>query len=143
MYGRQADNNLSAGVIIETATDQSGQQFKQNLEDRLNPNGVMPPHPAYKLAVTLTTIASPIGVSRDGTVSRYNVSLDSAYTLTRLKDGVVVNKGNVRHVGSYNNQPNLYFSTYIAERDAVKRGIVELSELYRQRIATFLTRHEN
>lgn len=137
MYGAKSQQKLAAGFIIETASDAKGQQFKADLEDRLNPEGI-PSHPTYKLNVSLGSVSYAMGVARDGTASRFNVILSSNYTLTRLADNKVVKVGNIQHVSSFNNQTNQYFSTYISEKDAVKRGITELSELYRQRIGTFL-----
>ena len=144
MYGDQPQASaLSAGIRISAPNDAIGEEFKHKLEDRLNPRGVVPPNPAYDLQVSLTYGASGIGVARDGTVSRYNVMLSSQYTLTRLADKHVVKTGNVQHVGSYNNLSNAYFSTYVSERDAIKRGVVELAELYRQRMAAILINYEN
>lgn len=138
MHGEDSRQAFSGGVLIETPNDRMGQQFRQDLEDRLNPNGVVPPRPAYKLSVTLNAAASAIGVARDGTVSRFNVTLGSSFQLKRIADGKVIKTGNVQHVSSYNNQVNQYYSTYISEKDAISRGITELAELYRQRIGLVL-----
>jgi hypothetical protein len=138
MYGKANEHALVSGVMIDTTRDRMGQQLKQDLEDRLNPPSGVPAKPAYRLSVTLQSDASAIGVARDGTVSRFNVTLRSVYTLTRLSDGKKIQSGEIRHVSSYNNQVNQYYSTYISEKDAISRGIVELSELYRQRIGALL-----
>lgn len=118
-----------------------GQQFQQNLEDRLNSGGV-PANPAYTLAVSLGNATSGMGVARDGTVSRYNVILSSGYTLTRLADRKIIQQDTINHVSSFNNPANQYFSTYISQKDAQRRGIMELSELYRQRIGALLLREK-
>jgi len=144
VYGEKNTSSLqNIGIIIEAPRDKMGQRLKQNLEDKLSQTGRIKPE--YRLDVTLISSASPIGISRDGTVSRFNVSLQSNYTLTRLSDNKLIKQDIIKHVGSYNNQANLYFSTYVAEQDAVKRGIVEIAELYRGRLAAFLsdTAHEN
>jgi len=141
MYGEKNQQVLSGGVQIETSRDAMGQQFQQNLEDRLNPGG-LPSTPGYKLSVKLDSVAEPIGVARDGTVSRFNVTLNSTYILTRISDNKVIKTGNIHHVSSYNNQTNQYFSTYISEKDSLARGVIELSELYRQRIGALLLRDQ-
>ena len=142
VYGERAGQTgkLMSGVQIETAHDRLSHKFKQHLEDQLNPPGGEPPSPAYNLNVTLTSTENPIGIARDGTVSRYNVILNSMYQLTRIKDQKLISQGNVQHVSSYNNLTNAYFSTYISQRDAEERGVVELSEQFRQRIATIIER---
>lgn len=139
MYGARYQNSLSAGIAIEAPKDAAGQQFQQDLEDQLNPEGV-PPRPKYRLNVQLTYASGAIGVARDGTVSRFNVTMNSSFVLTRISDNVVVERGDIHHVSSYNNQANQYFSTYVSERDSIKRGITELAGLYRQRIGALLVK---
>jgi len=116
----------------------TGQQLKADLEDRLNPSGAVPATPAYRLNVTFNSSVTPIGVARDGTVSRYNIYLTSKYVLYRNSDGKKITSGEVDYVDSYNNLTNAYFSTYISQEDATSRGITELSELYKQRLAAYL-----
>ena len=137
MYGAKNQAPLAVGIKIVAPNDKMGQQFQQDLEDRLNPGGVTPAKPAYQLTVDLISAPTAIGVARDGTVSRYNVILQSNYTLTNLADETE-RRGTVRHVSSYNNPANQFFSTYISEQDAISRGITELAELYRQRLGALL-----
>ena len=138
MYSKANDKALASGIVIEAPSDRMGRQLQENLEDRLNPDGRIPARPAYKLVVTLGTTVSGMGVDRAGTVSRYNVILASNYKLIDLSDNKVVQGGELKHVSSYNNQANQYFSTIISERDSMERGMTELSELYRQRIGSWL-----
>jgi LPS-assembly lipoprotein len=148
LYGQRSNDGSPqtlAGVSVDpisASTGRMGQQFKADLEDKLNPQGAVPPRPSYRLSATLVSTSSAIGIARDGTVSRYNVYLDSAYTLYRNSDGKPVTKGSLRHVSSYNNIANEYFSTYVSEEDAVKRGITELAEAYRQRLSSHLAKVE-
>lgn len=147
MYGNRSGSGEVpiVGVAIETfANDRHmRQQLKADLEDKLNPDGSIPASPKYRLHVSMTTIASPIGVARDGTVSRYNVSLKSSYDLFTVADNKRVTKGKLRQVSSYNNLANQYYSTYISEQDAINRGITELAELYRQRLSPYLAVNNN
>lgn len=145
MYGNQTvnadrDSKIFAGVQIDPITGggRMEQQFKINLEDRLNPNGRVPPNPAYRLSASLRSQPSAIGIARDGTVSRYNVYLDSEYALYRTSDNQKITSGTIRHVSSYNNLTNVYYSTYVSEQDAIKRGVEELAEIYRARLGVYL-----
>ena len=132
-----------AGVAIDSeVVGRPGQLFKADLEDKLNPGGSVPAQPEYRLKVTLTSSAGAIGVARDGTISRYNVYLDSTYKLYDAR-GKELTQGSLRHVGSYNNLANRYFSTYVSEQDAIKRGITELAELYKQRLSPYLSQKIN
>lgn len=109
-------------------------QFANNLEDMLNSESA----PAYKLNVSISYTNVGVGVARDGTASRYNLIINSGYTLTRISDGKAVDSGSISSVSSYNNPNNQYFSTYISEQDARKRAIKELVELYRHRLLAFV-----
>lgn len=144
VYGRHAPLPAGAPIaegIAISASSADGdahmaQQFHNNLEDLVHPTGV-PSAPLYRLDVTLTATAVGLGVARDGTASRYNLLLDSTYAITRIQDNVQLTHGNIRNVTSYNNPNNQYFSTYVSEQDARKRGITELAEMYRQRLASY------
>lgn len=156
MYGRQdgaEKTALQAGVRIDpiagiasTEGDKNverrlGQMFRIGLEEKLNPGGVIPPNPKYRLATTLGHSQAAIGVARDGTISRYNVYLASTYRLYRIADDKLIASGALQHVVGYNNITNQYFSSYVGEEDALKRGLGEMSELYRQRLGAYLTVH--
>lgn len=139
MYGRQDDNSkLFAGVMVDPIDGRVGQILQQNLEDQLNPRGAVPADAAYRLHVVFNSTEAPIGTERDGTVTRYNVYLRSQYILTRISDGKQVTAGNIDNVSSYNNRVNEYYSTYVAQKDSVERGVVELARLYRQRLGGYL-----
>ncbi len=71
-------------------------------------------------------------------MSLYNLYLNTKYTLYRTSDDKPITSGTLNYVDSYNNLTNAYFSTYISADDATKRGVAELSELYRERLAVYL-----
>lgn len=144
LYGKyegSKENPLLAGVTVNSVAQNArmAQMLRTNLEDRLNPDGVVPANAPYRLEVSLGYSEAPIGTARDGTVSRYNVYLNSNYNLYRVSDGKRITSGNLYNVSGYNNIINQYFATYVADEDAIRRGIVELAELYRQRLGAYLT----
>lgn len=142
MYAKQPKGEpalAGRGVFIDVIGSERAQyQLRNELEDKLNPSGRVPPFPAYRLTATFQTRVSAIGVSTDGTVSRYNVYLSSEYELKDYSTDEVVTRGNLEQVNSYNNRINEYYSTYISSEDAIKRGVMALAETYRQRLAPFL-----
>ncbi len=141
LYGQKdasSNSKLKAGVKIDPIGGKLGLTFKSKLEDTLNPSGGMPATPSYRLVVKLEHLAVPISVARDGTVSRYNVTFSSEYVLYRTADDKPVTSGQIGYLTSYNNLTNVYFSTYVSEQDALKRGTIALAELYRARLATYL-----
>lgn len=138
LYGsKEGFKERLASVYIDPIPERMGQVLKTKLEDKLNPRGLSE-NPDYRLIVTLTSTASAMGVGRDGTISRYNVNLTSSYQLLNAHDNSLVTSGDLRHTSSYNNVSNAYFSTFVSEQDAIKRGVAELAELYRQRLAAYL-----
>ena len=120
--------------INSSASSSTSRQFTNNLEDLLGSSTA----PEYKLDVSISESSVGIGVARDGTASRYNLVINSSYKLIRIADNKEVDSGSLSNFTSYNNPNNQYFSTYISEKDARKRGIAELAELYRQRLIAFV-----
>jgi LPS-assembly lipoprotein len=145
LYGHHGQTSQSEpileGIKIDPVSGRPGQLFTAELEDQLNPSGKVPATAKYRLNTKLTLSEAAIGVARDGTVSRYNIYLDSYYQLYRIADGQLMTSGNLRHVSSYNNTLNEYYSTYVAQEDAYKRGVTELAQLFRQRIGAYLTQN--
>ena len=141
LYAKKSSTDVSkvfAGVKVDSVSGRSGQIFRSELEDKLNPHGDIPAKPLFRLAATLNNNVVPIGVARDNTVTRYNVYLSSHYILYRIADDKAITSGDITFTNSYGNLTNAYFSTYVSADDAMKRGIVELSELYRLRLAAYL-----
>ncbi len=132
-----ANTNETSKNIDSNATNSMARQFTNILNDML----ASPPSPAYSLEVSIVQSSIGLGVARDGTASRYNLVLNSSYKLNRIADNKIVDSGNLSSVTSYNNPNNQYFSTYISEQDARKRGIRELAELYRQRLISFIEKN--
>jgi LPS-assembly lipoprotein len=144
VYGERsqipADSPIRAGVSVSVASSdypQLAQQFEHHLSDIVNPEGLGGKAPTYAMRVQLMVNTVGIGLARDGTAARYNVTLDSNYEIRRAGESDVLVTGQLRNVTSFNNPNNQYFSTYISEQDARKRGIEELAEAYRQRLASY------
>ena len=140
LYGKKtSDKDISkvfAGVKVDDIPAKNGQMLRIKLEDKLNPDGIAA-KPEYRLHVIFRSSVTPIGVARDGTVSRYNVYLTSKFVLYRTSDDKPVTSGDIGYVDSYNNLTNAYFSTYISSEDALKNGVNEMSELYRERLSSY------
>lgn len=142
MYGSAAQSKTAtsqalAGVRVDEIGGRSGQILRAHLEDTLNPTGDMT-NPQYRLSATLKHTNIPVSIATDGTVSRYNVHFLSQYVL--YKNGVEkpITSGMLNYTTSFNNLVNSYYSTYIAQKDAIKRGTQALGDLYFQRLAIYL-----
>lgn len=141
VYGkkdREPAPQALAGVRVIEASRQYTDQLMQNaLEDRLNPQGV-PADPRYSLTYSLAMSETPIGIARDGTVSRYNVNMDMQYRLERYAPKILIASGSLRHVSSYNNVVGAYYSTFVAREDGIKRGTDELAVMLVSRLSPLL-----
>ncbi len=119
------------------------QLFRSSLEDRLNPGNLRNQPLPYRLKVDLVVSESAVAISRDGTVSRYNLNLDANLTLFRATDGAPLYRSHARRTSSYNNVTNAFFSTYISSQDATQRAANELAQDIGMRLAAFFTQHPN
>lgn len=128
-------NSPLSAVAIDPIDGLVGQQFKAALEDRFNPTGAPTPS-LYGLTVNVKATKTPTVIEPDGTISRYNLLLDSNYTLYRKADGAKLRSDHVRRTTSYN-LSDADFSDFISENDAMRRALTELSEDYRLRLAAY------
>ncbi len=113
-----------------------GQILHHTLEDHFYAQGRETPE--YILNIKLDTLTSPIAISRDGTIARYSVELKATLQLVALENSQLLYSGEVRHLSSFNNQANNFYSAHISERYALERGAIELAEDIRLRLSNVL-----
>lgn len=77
--------------------DKNGFDFTQRMEERLG----RPTNPLYDLAYTITTTPVGVGISTDGSITRYNLTGSIDYTLTRRADGLRMTGGHFDSFTSY------------------------------------------
>ncbi len=142
LYGRQSSGGSTLGELqtirITPIADRPGQELHNALRNELNPRG-QPADPRYALKVTLTVSKDEIGVQKDDTATRANLILSGTFTLVRLADRVLMTSGIAKSIVSYNIVTS-EFGTYAAEEDARKRGIKQLAQQLRLRLATYFER---
>lgn len=131
-------------VAIETINDhdghqgRDGQMLRTALEDRLNRGNSGTP--SYRLAATFEKTLVPVVIERDGSITRYNINMVSHFQLFRQSDAKQVHAGTIKRVGSYN-VSNQDFSTFMAQKDATERGIIEIAEDYRLKLGAWFAQH--
>lgn len=135
-----ADMSQVSVVITPDVPEQRklAEQLAYDLEQRLRPGGRLANAPVYALKAQFQVAESGLAVSRDGTYSRYNVTVSAIFSIERLSDGAVLLRDTAQRTGSYNNLTNAYFSTYVSAQDATERTITELAEDLRMRVVSFL-----
>ncbi len=141
LYGRAADGTATtdelAAVRVTPLEDRIGQQFHNLLIDRLNPRG-QPVEPAYTLKLELTKSTQGVNVRKDETATRANLILRASFALYAVGSDEALLQGSVNSINSYNILDS-QFQTFVSEEDALKRGLRELSDDIRVRLATYFS----
>jgi len=126
-----------AAVRIEPLKDRAGQQLHNFLRDELNPDG-QPINPDYKLEIELTERTEKLAFRQDETATRANIILNSAFVLRAAEDDRVLYQGRVSSINSYNILDEQY-ATDISRDDAIERGLRELSQSIKLRLAVYFS----
>ena len=124
-----------AATRIQPISGRTGQQLHNLLRDRLNPAG-QSTQPAYVLTVSVSQTITELGIRKDETATRANLTLTAAFTLRDTKSNSVVLSSTSVSVVSYNILDALYATT-VAEKDAVERGLRVLADDIRLRLAVY------
>lgn len=124
-----------ASVRIEPLPDRTGQQLHNFLRDELNPDG-QPINPLYRLQVDVKRKTQKLAFREDETATRANIILNSSFVLRAVEDDRVLYSGRVSSILSYNILDEPY-PTLVSEQDALRRGLRELSQDIRLRLAVY------
>lgn len=127
-----------ASVAVEPIPERSGQILRNLLIDRLYGKG-RPVDPTWRLRVGLATAAEDLGIRRDATATRARLRLTANYELVDARSNQVVYRSFSRAIVSYNILEAQY-GTLVAEQDAFERGLNELAEDIRTRLALYFAR---
>lgn len=114
-----------------------GELLKAEIEDQVNPRKDRALK-QFRLVISYKQEENALFVNPDGTSSRGDLIFISSYTLTRLKDSKQIASGTLRRISSYNTAPQADYATYVSMEDARKRGIIELAQDYKLRLAALL-----
>jgi len=126
-----------AAIRIRPIADRTGQLLYNELRDRLNPGG-QPAAPRYVLAVELQGASELLALRGDQTPTRTNLTLYASYTLTDAATDKVVTRGKSRSTISYDILKS-EFATIASGSDARARGVSDLADDIRTRLAVFLS----
>ena len=124
-----------SGIEVANLPDRSGQQLRLLLTDRLQGSGATAP--LYRLEVGFNERRRDLGLQKDATATRAQLTLRAEYKLIRLSDGATAAKGDVRSVASYNILQSPYGSL-ITEKDARSRALAELADSITRRLSLAL-----
>ncbi|MCH2547778.1 MAG: hypothetical protein MK052_09255 [Alphaproteobacteria bacterium] len=146
VYGTNSDLNIEVSTYLSAIhlsqnSGALGQQLENALEDRLNPDSSPSLYEkSFRLEFSVATKRDAVVIEQDGSIARYNIMLNSPYRLKDAQTGEVLSKGTLRRTASFYNAPEK-FAGYIAEKDAVDRALIELSEDYKLRLIAYFAKH--
>lgn len=140
VHGRDYQAEQVSGmdtVQVVVNTSRLGQLLKAEIEHGVNPD-YQRAEKLYTLRITLSERDIYLFINPDGTAGRGDVLFNSTYTLTRNLDQKVLKTGRLNRTSSYNISESADYATYVSEEDARKRGIVELAQDYKLRLANLM-----
>jgi LPS-assembly lipoprotein len=124
-----------AATRINPLEGRIGQQLHNLLRDRLNGSG-QPREPAYALEIALRVSTSKLGIRKDETATRANLTMSARFKLRDLSSKAVLLGGRSVSVNSYNIL-DAFYATKVAEDDAKRRGLRELADDIGLRLAVY------
>lgn len=127
-------------IEIAPLPERAGQVLRNHLLDRLSPRGA-PDDPAYRLNLRLTEQIQELGIRTDETATRANLRLFADFQLVPAPGGPPLLTGQARSVNSYDVLDS-QFATSVSEADARDRGLRELANEIRERLAIYFSRKE-
>ena len=143
LYARPDGNAVTpsdemAAIRILPLQDRVGQQMHNFLRDRLNPRG-QPQAPRYELQVTLTELREDLGIRKDETATRGNLTMSANFVLLDARSKNALLSGLSRSTNSFNILQD-QFATLFSENDARERALRELSDDIRLRLGIYFSR---
>jgi len=128
-----------ASLQVEVDHSRLGQLLEAETTDALNPDAQRQ-EKRYKLTIHLAMQDIALFINPDGTSARGDIQWTSTYTLTRLSDSKVMDTGSMVRISSYNTgeDASTGYASFVSVEDAKKRGIIELGQDYKLRMANLL-----
>lgn len=127
-----------AQVKIELIENRAGQELRNELLDRFNPDGT-PSEARYRLRVQLREAETAVAIEKDDTASRSDLAIYAAYTLTSVPDGKVVLQGVSTGLNSYGVITNSY-ATLVGKQDAERRALRAVADDITARVSIYFRR---
>jgi LPS-assembly lipoprotein len=142
LYGQRPDGSTTTDrlsvIAITNIRDRRGQQLRNLLIDRFYADG-RPAQALYRLDVVLDSYEAKIGVQKDASAVRSQLTIAATYNLVNMADGRSLQQGVSRSLISYNILDDQY-ATWSSLNDAYQRGLEQIAEDLTVRSALVLDR---
>jgi len=131
IFGRgTAAESLIGKIALAPVDDRMGFEFYERLENRLG----RADQPLYQLEVIISVNSEGLAITQDNAITRYNLTAEANFSLTRIADNKLVLTDTVRSFTAYSATATA-FATHVSERDANRRLAVALADQIATRIA--------
>jgi len=127
---------LLAAVKVSPIHERIGQLLEWRLRENLNPDGIEV-STRYVLNVELTVSHADLGVQRDTSATRGQVTTVANFTLLDAKTKAVLYRSRSRSIGDYNVTNDAY-AAQVALEDTQKRAVRDIADDIQTRLVTFL-----
>jgi LPS-assembly lipoprotein len=144
LYGNHASSVSQAAlaqVRLVPLRDRVGQLLHIQLSKGMHAQG-KPRNPVWELVINLVTQTVDLGIRKDETATRANLTLDAGFKLKHIATGRVAFKGRSVITISYNILESR-FSTISSRSNATRRATREVGENIKTRVALFLSQRRN
>lgn len=139
LHGRgagQVGAEALAGIEVPPLPDREGQLVHDHLTRGFNASGRAAAN-LYRLDIELAHHRGTLGLRRDQTATRANLTLSASFALVELATGKTVYRSHSSVTNSYNIVEQ-QFATVAAEMDSLERAALALADNIRLRVAAFL-----
>jgi LPS-assembly lipoprotein len=125
-----------AAIKVLPIKDRIGQMLEMALRDSFNPRD-RPVETQYTLSVSLAVSRYDLGIQRDATATRGRVDVYATLQLRDAKSAKVIYTSRAQSTSSFNILDDAY-AAQVAEDDARRRTVRDLSDEIRTRMGLFL-----
>ena len=134
LYGAEGVVPKLSAIEVAQPDGRLGFLMRQSLTDALARDGTQTA--IYRLTYTNRELRVPRGITISNVASRYEVDLDTAYTLTEIATKKVLTQGRVSVAVTYDvqNQP---YASLVAQQDGERRAAEQAADRLRVELATF------
>lgn len=127
-------------VQVAHLPDREGQMLRTLLTQRFNPDDRRAT-PRFELKINLKKSISNLGVRRDATATRANLSMTADFLLVEMHTGKQSYKGQSSITVSYNILDDR-FATVAAQQNAIERALLVIADTIKTRVSAFMTRNK-
>ena len=125
-----------AAIEVRPAPDRIGQILVDQLREQFNPRGANV-KPRYVLSIALTVARADLGIRRDNTSTRGELTLYATLKLDEAGSDTTVLQESIRRLAAFN-LPDDAFAATVAEQNAREEAANDLGREIAERIAVYL-----